>query len=132
MLAPEAQLEPTALRKISRFVAFPSLHNFMGTVICKICRNIKFTDIVVHIVPFQTVTHMPRLLCHKLLLSSPALVCVPKMMMMSSKQALFTGRSIECLHGLISTELKGDVMHISHYCLACIILTFFLQEGKRK
>lgn len=131
MLAPETQLEPTALRKISRFVAFPSLHNFMGTVICKICRNIKITDIGVHIVPFQIVTHIPRLLCQAFLLSSPALVCVPMMMMMMmiSKQALFTERSTECLHGLLSTVKRRCYAHFS-LLLGLYNFDFFCRRGK--
>lgn len=51
----------------------PQLHRSM---ISKICRNIKITDIGVHIVPFQTVTHITRFLCHKLFCWAHQLWCV--------------------------------------------------------
>lgn len=126
----EAQLEPTALRKISRAVAFPSLHNFMGTMISKIRRNIKIIDIV-HIVPFKTVTHIPRLLCHKLCCWAQQFCCVCQWWWQWVQSTLcLLGEALKCLHVLLSTELKWDLMSISH-CLAYINLTF-LQKRKRK
>lgn len=111
MLALEAQLEPTALRNISRFVAFPSLHNFMGTVTSKTCRNIK---IGVHIVPLTGFSAE---------LTSSGVCATDDDEFKAS--FVYGEKHWECLHGLFSTELKWELMHISHYCLACIILTFF-------
>lgn len=90
----EAQLEPIALGKISRVVAFPSLHNFKGTMISKICRNIKITDIEVHIVPFQTsfTSQGYSVRSFSAELTSAGVFVT---MTVKSKQALFTGRSTE-------------------------------------
>lgn len=83
-----------------------------------------------HIVPFQTVTHIPRLLCHKLCCWAQQLWCVCQWWWWWVQSTLcLLGEALKCLLVLLSTELKWDLMSISH-CLAYIILTFFAEQEK--
>jgi len=129
------QQEATALRKVSGILTSPFLHNIVGTMNFKICRNIKSTDMGVHIVPFQTTypchTHPHVTLSQTLLLSSQALVLV-----CADHDGEFCGKNCSPSETgivpswLLSTALKWDLNEHFSLLLGIYHSDSFAEEEK--
>lgn len=123
----EAQLEPTVLRKISRAVAF---HSLSSTILWEQWSP-KYVEHwhSAYCSISDCHSHPKVTLSQALLLSSAALVCVPMMMTMSLKHALFTGRSTKVPSCFVLNRVK--MRSYEHFSLLGIYnFDFFCRTGK--